>query len=61
MYALKNLSREHDKACRKVVERELEKEMNGNTPKFLSKEHCYLSNKADFSIVLFRRLILSKD
>jgi DNA-directed RNA polymerase subunit RPC12/RpoP len=43
-----NLSREHDKACRKVVERELEKEMNGNTPKFLSKEHCYLLNKGRF-------------
>ena len=40
-----NLSREHDKACRKVVEKELEKEMNGNTPKFLSKEHCYLLSK----------------
>ena len=44
----KNLSREHDKACRKVVERELEKEMNGNTPKFLSKEHCYLLSKGRF-------------
>ena len=43
-----NLHREHDKACTKVTEKELEKEIRGNTPKFLSKEQCYLLDKGRF-------------
>lgn len=50
-----NLYHEHDKACKKVIEKELEKEIRENTPKFLSKEQCYLLSKEDFSDFLFRR------
>lgn len=43
-----NLYHEHDKACKKVIEKELEKEIRENTPKFLSKEQCYLLSKGRF-------------
>ncbi len=43
-----NLYYEHDKACKKVIEKELEKEIRENTPKFLSKEQCYLLSKGRF-------------
>ncbi len=43
-----NLHREHDKACKKVIDKELEKEIREETPKFLSKEQCYLLDKGRF-------------
>lgn len=43
-----NLYHEHDKACKKVVEKELEKDIKENAPKFLSKEQRYRLSKGVF-------------